>query len=55
MSEFKNDGASVMIGNEKAALKLKRGNPKIISILCDNHRLALAILLKIHFLQIIII
>ena len=43
-SGFGSDGASVMFGNKGVASKLKRNNPKIISIFCHNHRLALTIL-----------
>ena len=42
LSGFENDGASVIIGHKMIASKLKTDNPKIISIHCDNHRLALA-------------
>ena len=40
---FGSHGASVMIGHNKDALKLKRDFPKIISIYCDNFRLSLAV------------
>ena len=41
---FENDKASVIIWHKKVVLKLKRNNAKMISILCHNYRLALAIL-----------
>ena len=41
---FGSNGTSVIIGHKKAVSKLKRDNPKIISIHCDNYRLALAML-----------
>ena len=41
---FGSNGASVIIRHKKVASKLKRDNPKIISIHCHNYRLALAIL-----------
>ena len=44
LSGFGSDGASVIIGQEKVDSKLKRNNPKMISIHCHNYRLALAIL-----------
>ena len=44
LSGFGSDGTSVIIGRKKVASKLKRDNPKIISIHCHNYRLALAIL-----------
>ena len=42
LSGFESDEASIIIGHKKNASKLKRDNPKIISIHCDNHILALA-------------
>ena len=36
--EFESDGATVINGHKKAS-KLKRDNPKIISIHCHNNRL----------------
>ena len=51
---FGSDGASVITEHKKVAPKFKRDNSKIISILCDNHRLGLAKFLsskKVHFLQ----
>jgi len=43
ISGFVSDGASVMVGvKEGVATKLKRINPKIISVHCIAHRLALA-------------
>ena len=38
LSEFENDGESVVIGHKKGVFsKLKRDNLKIISIHCRNH------------------
>ena len=44
LSRYGSDGASVINGRKKVASKLKRDNPKIISIHCHNYRLDLAIL-----------
>ena len=44
MSGFGSNGASAIIGHKKVATKLKRDNPKIISICCHDYRLVLAIL-----------
>ena len=42
--KFGSDGTSVMIGcKEEVASKLKRDNPRIISMHCNNHRLSLTI------------
>ena len=43
LSLFESDGTNVVSGHKKVASKLKRVNTKIISIHCDNQRLALAI------------
>ena len=42
LSGFGSDGTSVIIGYKKVASKLKKDNPKILSIHCRNYRLALA-------------
>ena len=44
LSGFGSDGASVIIEHKKVASKLKHDNPKMISILCHNYRLALAVI-----------
>ena len=52
LCSFGSNGTNVIIGHKKAVSKLKRNNPKIISIHCDNHRLTLAMLFlqkKVHF------
>ena len=59
LSGFGSDGANVIIGPKKVASKLKRDNPKVISIHCHNYRLAFAklslSLKKLHFLWKIVI
>ena len=42
LNDFRSNGVNIINGHEKVASKLKRNNPKIISIHCHSYRLALA-------------